>query len=236
MPPSRPGPERVAVSIGGSFFITDKGPDTRFARKVADLIADVAEKRRICVVVGGGRTARTFIETCRELGADEGTLDEIGIAATRLNAWVLLAALPHAYPKVAETIDEALLALGGYPIVVMGGTHPGHTTDNVAIMAAERMHAARIVIATNVDGVYDADPKKDAKAKRLPRLPASRLVQLTDSSGSVRAGSTGIVDPLAARMLVRARIPCHVVLGTDLAAVRGAIEGAAFQGSVVEPG
>ena len=50
-------------------------------------------------------------------------------------------------------------------LLILGGTHAGHTTDAVAAMAAERARAARLVIATNVDGVYDSDPKANPNAK-----------------------------------------------------------------------
>jgi Uridylate kinase len=52
----------------------------------------------------------------------------------------------------------------------MGGTEPGHTTDTVAMLLAERIGANVMINATSVDGVYTADPRKDSSARKLENL------------------------------------------------------------------
>jgi uridylate kinase len=226
-------PAPVAVSIGGSFLVQDAGIDVSFAREVAGLLSRVATGRRVLAVVGGGAVARRYIEAARALGEEESTLDDLGIAITRANARVLLAALPSAFPRPPATLDEAAACLRTHRIVVMGGTHPGHTTDAVAAMAAEKSGAFRLVIATNVDGVYEADPRKNPRAKRLPRLSAEELVRIT-FEGFGPAGSTGVVDPLGARIIARSGIPCAIVNGRDLKALEAALEGRDdFHGSFI---
>jgi len=184
-------------------------------------------------VVGGGSTARTYIRAARELGVDESALDELGIAITRVNARVLLGALPDAYPRPAESFDEALLASRSHPIVVMGGTHPGHTTDAVATMLAEKARAHRLVIATNVDGVYDRDPRKHPDAKLLSRLSAQELVHITRDA-TQEAGSAGVIDPTGVKILARSGLECRVVNGRKFEELRKALLGEPFHGSVVE--
>jgi len=185
--------------------------------------------------VGGGKLARTYIQAARQLGADESTLDHIEIEATRLNARVLIAALgDHAPGRPPADFDSAVEISRTYPIVVMGGTHPGHTTDAVAIMIAERARAARVLILTNVDGVYTADPRLDRGAKRLERLTATELVAITGKSTS-EAGSTGVIDAMGCRILQRARIPASVLHGRDFDSMRAAAEGRPFKGSLVVP-
>lgn len=217
--------DAVAVSLGGSFLVKDDGVDVAFAKEIAALLERVASKdRTVYVVVGGGAVARRYIEAARKLGADEGSLDELGIAVTRANARVLIAALKDAYPRPAESFDEALLAARAHhPVVVMGGTHAGHTTDAVTAMMAEKARC-RLVVATNVDGVYDKDPKKDPGAKRLAKLTFDDLVRIT-FTGRGEAGSAGVVDPLGSRIIARSRIPTVVVNGRDLKALEGALAG-----------
>ena len=225
--------ESVAVSLGGSFLVKENGVDTTLTREIAAVIRRAAQTRRILAVVGGGVPARTYIAGARSLGAAETALDDLGIAVTRINARVLIAALPEACPYVPESFDQALLASRSYPIVVMGGTHAGHTTDAVTVMLGDKARAKRIVIATNVDGVYTADPKKDPNAKRLPKLTAEELVRIC-SGGDAKAGGTGVVDALGAKMIARGGIECAVVLGTDLKALEAAITGATeFHGTLV---
>lgn len=225
--------DTVAVSLGGSFLVKPDGVDVALTRDLAGVLRRAAAARRVLAVVGGGATARAYIQGARTLGAGETALDDVGIAVTRLNARVLLAALPEAFPVPPDTIDDALLAAAGHPIVVMGGTHAGHTTDAVSIMLADKAGAGRVVIATNVDGVYSADPRKDKDAKRMPRLTHADLVRIT-SGGDGRAGGTGVVDALGARMLARAGLECAVVDGRDLKALEAALSGATdFDGSLV---
>jgi uridylate kinase len=223
----------VAVSLGGSFLVGESGVDTKLTKEIAAVLTRAALARRVLAVVGGGAVARSYIQGARQLGAGETALDDLGIAVTRINARVLLAALPKAYPLPPRTFDEAILASHSFPIVVMGGTHAGHTTDAVTVMLGDRARAGRVVIATNVDGVYTADPKKDKDAKRLPKLTHDELVRIT-SGGAVRAGSAGVIDPLGAKMLQRSGIECAVVDGRDLKALEAALTGATeFHGSLI---
>jgi uridylate kinase len=225
---------RVAISVGGS-IAAPEDLDTTLLRALARVLREASRRRDLLVVVGGGRLSRMYIAAARELGADEGSLDWVGIDATRLNARLVIAALGDAaYHDVPHDFGEALTAARSFHVVVMGGTHPGHTTDAVTAMLAEVARATEIVILTNVDGVYSADPKVDASAHRLPRISASKLTDIVGSQ-SAAAGSPGVVDPMAARIIQRSRIPTKVLDGRDLEGVRAALGGRAFKGTLVVP-
>lgn len=226
--------DAVVVSVGGSIFLGPEGPDAARTRPVAAVLREASRHARVLAVVGGGSTARRYIEAARALGEHEAALDDLGIGITRANARVLLAALPEACPAIPTGLVEAVTASRSYPVVLMGGTHPGHTTDAVAAMLAEYARAARLVIATNVDGVYDSDPKANPNAKFLSRIAAADLVKLV-IGGPQRAGSAGVVDPLAGKIIARARIPTMVVNGNKHDDLAKALAGKPFHGTVVEP-
>src|SRR5437773_1804379 len=163
--------EKVVVSLGGSVLVPGDD-DARYLRDVARLFLDGTGRVQSFVVSGGGGVARYYIETGRSVGIRERTLDEFGIAVTRLNARLLSAALGGRANREPATSYAAASKLSRrYPIVVMGGTRPGHTTDRVAASLARFGSAARIVNATSVDGVYGADPKKDPDARPHQRNP-----------------------------------------------------------------
>lgn len=221
----------VVLSIGGSVVAGEDlqaGPFSRLAEGL-----DSQLDRPLGLVVGGGAAARDYIGVARELSLDEAGLDHLGIQLTRANAWLLIAAFgDDTYPKPAEDFEEAAIGLRSFSRVCMGGTHPGHTTDAVGAMLAERTGAERIVIVTNVDGVYTADPREDPKADRIDQLTPRELVEL---AGRTReAGSTTIVDPLAAQILERSRLPAAVVSGEDPGNVANAAAGEEFDGTRVE--
>src|SRR6266540_3941961 len=99
--------EKVVVSLGGSVLVPGDD-DARHLRTLAALLRDVSIRVRVFVVTGGGRIARYYIETGRALGIGERTLDEFGIAVTRLNARLLAAALGgRANREPATTYAEA---------------------------------------------------------------------------------------------------------------------------------
>jgi uridylate kinase len=224
--------EKVVVSLGGSILVPGDD-DARYLRELAALLRDLSARVKLFIVTGGGRVARYYIETGRALGIRERTLDEFGIAITRLNARLLAATLgPRTNREPATAFAEATRLAKRFPIVMMAGTKPGHTTDLVSASLAQRVRADRIVNATSVDGVYDADPKKDPTAKLLPRLRFEDLAALT-GKGHEAAGPSVVFDPLAARILVRTRTPLMVVHGRDLRALRAAIVGEAFHGTRV---
>lgn len=225
----------LAISAGGSIMIPD-APDVPYIKQFAAELVALSKTHRVFVVVGGGRLARNYIQAARQLGADETSLDHVGIDATRLNARVLVAALgPSALGRIPHDFDDAVEASMFHPIVVMGGTHPGHTTDAVAVMMGERARAERILILTNVDGVYTADPRIDRSAKRIDRMTATELVAVTANATS-EAGSTGVIDPMGCKIVQRARIPTCVLHGRDFDAFRAAAEGRPFKGTLVTPG
>jgi uridylate kinase len=223
----------LAISIGGSIILPE-GSEIEYLTKLAKLLISESKKNRLFIVVGGGKLSRKYINIARELGVDEASLDDIGITSTRLNARLLIAALKgHSYPKPPKDLDEAWIAGKSHSIVVMGGTHPGHTTDAVAAMLGERVGADRFINATAVDGVYSADPNKFPDAKKFSKLTPQKLLELTITSDHT-AGPHIVIDPLAARIIQRSGIPTFVVHGSDLKALREAMSGKATSGTLIK--
>lgn len=220
------------ISLGGSVLVPGDD-DGRYLRELAIVLRDASKEARIFAVTGGGRIARYYIDTGRALGLSERILDEFGIHATRLNARLLATALRGiANREPATSYAEALRLARRHRIVLMGGTRPGHTTDRVSASLAGVVRATRIVNATSVDGVYSADPKTDPGARLLERMGFADLVRLA-GEGHRRAGPSVVFDPVAARVLAKSRIPLAVVHGRDLVALRAAIRGSAFHGTLV---
>lgn len=224
--------EKVVVSLGGSVLVPGED-DPRHVRALSILLRDASKRVTLFVVTGGGRIARYYIETGRALGIGERTLDEFGIAVTRLNARLLAATLDGlANRNPAATYAKAAQLAERFPIVIMAGTRPGHTTDRVSASLARFVRAERIVNATSVDGVYTADPKKARDARLIGRMDFADLVRIT-GRGHIAAGPSIVFDPVAARVIARDGTPLSVVNGRDLRALRAAILGQPFHGTLV---
>ncbi len=225
--------EPVVLSLGGSVLVKDDC-DADYIRELVKMLISVSEQVKLYVVTGGGRIARYYIRTGRELGAPEKALDELGIEATRLNAKLLITALgAKACPTVPLNYDEAMHAGERSAIVVMGGVSPGITTDAVSSLLAERLKARRLVNATSVDAAYTADPAKDKTAERIPRMSHKDLMKLV-SCVPKGAGPNAVFDTHGAEVLARSNIPLAIVHGRDVANLRAALLGSEFKGTTVQ--
>jgi uridylate kinase len=223
--------KKVVISLGGSVLMP--ALEKNRIRKYVPVLRDIASRHQLFVVVGGGGEARRYIEAARSLGIDEGTADEIGILITRLNATMLVAALgDDAYPRVADSHAEAKKFAEHKKCVVMGGIMPGQTTDAVAAVLAERVHASVFINVTSIDGIYSADPKKDKNAVRYDYLTPRHLIEIVGKAQLV-AGINTVLDIIAARVVERSGIPLVVLDGTNPENLRSAVLSGNYTGTIV---
>ena len=224
--------DRVVVSIGGSVLIPEKD-DATYIKALADMLAETAKKVELIVVCGGGKIARYYTTTGRDLGGSMFDLDELGIGTTRLNAGLLALALGDAAAN--STIPHTVKTCIGYAtpgkIAIMGGTRPGHTTDAVSAMIARLWKADRIVNASNVDAVYSADPRKDPGAKRFSEMSIDELGSIVYSKHD--AGRSSVFDPLGVRIAKQNKIDLLMVNGRDFEELENAILGKKIKGTFV---
>ena len=184
---------RVVVKVSGEALM---GPDSfgihqpTLERIAADLMASQRLGVAIAVVVGGGNIFRGV--NVSEKGVARATGDMMGMLATVMNALALDSAIEKAgmaartmsaltMPEVCETYERrrALRHLEqGRVVLLAGGTgNPFFTTDTTAVLRAAEIGAEAVLKATNVDGVYSADPKKDKNAARYDRLSHQEAIE-----------------------------------------------------------
>ncbi|WMW23952.1 UMP kinase [Methanolobus sediminis] len=203
----------IVLSVGGSILAKELNPDS--FKGYAEALKELAKEHELIIVTGGGVAARDYINVARSTGANEVECDYIGIDITRLNAKLLISALGDAaYPEPPKDYKEAQDKLSSGKILVMGGVIPGQTTDAVAAILTEYLGANLLVIATAVDGVYSADPRKDPDAVKYETMTAKELVG-TVMTTEMKAGSKSPVDPLAAKIIERCNIETIVMDGSN---------------------
>ncbi len=228
-----PAARPVVVSIGGSVLLTGTD-DAKYVEELSDLLRDAGRSTPLVVTTGGGRAAREYIRLGRELGLTEVELDEIGIDVTRLNARLLAARLgPPTPAHPPTTIAAAVHELRHASPIVLGGTEPGHTTDGVGALVAARVRAARFVNATDVDGLYEQDPRTHPNARRIDQIWWPEFRRRVHAATSGEPGQNFLFDRLGADTLARAEIPLAIVQGRDLENLGKAIRGEPFVGSRV---
>jgi uridylate kinase len=234
MPRREPSEVRpVVVSVGGSVLLTGDD-DAGYLDRLASLLRRLGREMPLVVTTGGGRTAREYIGLGRRLDLTEVELDELGIDVTRLHARLLAARIGAPTPAhPPTTLREVVHELTRASPVVLGGTEPGHTTDAVAALVAVRLRAARMVNATNVDGLYDHDPRTHPDARRVETISWTDFRALVHGAATGVAGENFPFDRLGADSLARAKIPLSIVQGRNLVALEAAMLGRPFDGTRV---
>ncbi|MGE0035929.1 MAG: UMP kinase [Xanthobacteraceae bacterium] len=190
---AKPIYRRVLVKVSGEAlmgpggFGIDQGTLDRIA---GDLVATRALGVELGIVVGGGNIFRGV--TVSQQGIPRVTADMMGMLATVMNALALESALERtgvsartmsaiAMPEICETYERrrAVRHLAEQRLVLFaGGTgNPFFTTDTTAVLRAAEIGAEAVLKATDVDGVYSADPKKDKDAKRYERLTHQEAIE-----------------------------------------------------------
>jgi uridylate kinase len=175
-------------------------------------------------VAGGGKIARHYINHARSSGADESTLDELGIEISRLNAKLLIYALKgKAYSHPPISLKEAQQAVESGLIVVAGGLHPGQSTNGTAALIAEKINASQFINATDVNGIYDSDPNNNKKAKMFKKIEIKSLKKILIHEDSV-AGGYDLMDIVALKIIERSKIKTRVIK-LDIKNLEKAIKG-----------
>lgn len=200
--------KRIVIKLSGRVFDPD---NTRTLKNYASFLARVSRACQPVIVAGGGTIARHYISDARFFGADESTLDELGIEISRLNAKLLIYALGrYAYSHPPTTLQEVRHAVDDGLIVVTGGLHPGQSTNGTAALIAEKVGASMFINATDVDGVYDMDPNRFKKAKKFKRITLKNLRSMLVQEDSV-AGGYDLMDIVALKIIERSRIRTRIV-------------------------
>jgi uridylate kinase len=190
---TEPAYRRVVVKVSGEALMGpgDYGIHQPTLERIAsDLVASQALGVAIGVVVGGGNIFRGMKVSAQ--GIPRVTGDMMGILATVMNALALESALEKAgiaartmsalaMPEVCETYERrrALRHLeeGRMVLLAAGTGNPFFTTDTTAVLRAAEIGAEAVLKATDVDGVYSADPKKDKNAERYERLTHQEAIE-----------------------------------------------------------
>ena len=200
--------ETLVLKLSGSlFFSEDFQPVVKAIQNALSKNLDL----KIVLIAGGGAKAREYIKIASSSGADQATLDEIGIMVSRINAMILAVSLgEYSQARVPETLGILVDNLKVTRAVVMGGLHPGQSTNAVGAIVTEKVRAARFINATDVDGVHTKDPRKFKDAKIINKLTTKELEKIMGEE-SMQAGAYDLMDPVALKLVERSKIETWIV-------------------------
>lgn len=222
---------RIVVKLSGEALT---GPDDHglhaptVQRIAADLASAVESGTEIAVVVGGGNFFRGIQGATK--GIERARADSIGMLATVMNALALEAAIEAEgfsaralsavpMPSVCQPYSRQAtlhhLSKGRICVLAGGTGNPFFTTDTGAVLRAAELSCDAVMKATQVDGVYSADPKRDASATRFDRLTHDEAIRR----------NLAVMDTAAFALARENKIPIIVFSIAVEGAIRAALEG-----------
>ncbi len=213
----RPHFKRVLIKLSGEALMGagDYGIDPQVLGRIGDEIRDLGEAGvEVAIVIGGGNIFRGV--GLAAAGIDRVTADQMGMLATVINALAIQDALERkgmfarvmSAIKINQVCEDYIrrravrhLEKGRVVVLAAGTGNPFFTTDSAASLRAIEINAELMIKATKVDGVYSADPNKDATAVRYDKLDYDDVLER----------KLGVMDATAIVLCRENKMPLRVV-------------------------
>jgi uridylate kinase len=229
----------TVISLGGSIIVPDN-IDIQFLKDFTALIvrrlSSTAEEKFI-IVTGGGGIARDYQRAYSAIrGGDDDSArsaveaDWIGIMATRLNAQLLHALLWRYAPQDVVT-DPTNVGVWTGRVLIAAGWKPGFSSDNDAVLLAERFGAKTVINLSNIEKVYSADPKTNPEAVPLDSISWKDFRKMIGDQWI--PGRNVPFDPVASKRASEQGVTVICAAGKNLANLESIIMGQPFTGTTI---
>ena len=215
---------KYVISLGGS-VIVPKELDVKFLSSFSKLIKK--SKHRFSIVCGGGATARMYQGAAQKLGINDYNSHSIGIEATLLNAFFISNVVNGEF--IPGLPLDTVKRFGNIP-VVSGGDEHGWTTDIDAAIIAKKIKADALINVTNVDYVYNKDPRVYKNAKKIIKISWKDFMKLPAMKR--KPGAHFVFDQDAAKICKAAKIKVYVV-GNNIANLKKCLNDKNFVGTTI---
>ncbi len=201
------------LSLGGSLIVPNQ-IDIKFLKSFKALIEKFSGKGyKFAIITGGGKTCRAYQQSLQELiGANQEALDWLGISVTHLNAQLVKSMFINVHPEIIKNPTKKINFKSN--IVIGAGWKPGNSSDLDAVLVAKNLDAGTIINLTNIDYVYDKDPKKFSGAKKIEKISWVDFRKLVGEKWI--PGSNLPFDPIASKKASSLKLKVIIVNGNNL--------------------
>ena len=200
--------DKIVVKLSGSIF--NFNTDFEILNNYINIIKKISELYQPIIITGGGKIARFYINLSRSLGFDESGLDLMGIQVSHLNAKLLIAGLKDlCFPITPKNLDEISTAVMTNKIIVTGGLYPGQSTNATSALIAEKIQAVKFFNATDVDGIFNFDPRTNPDAKMYDSISVKECIKILKIENSM-AGTYDLMDLISLKVIERSKLPTFV--------------------------
>ncbi len=216
----------IVISLGGSLIVPNK-MDINFLKRFKALIKKYSKKDFI-IVCGGGRLARDLQKKAKKLKSiTNKDLDWLGIYATRINA-LNLKKIFNLKEKIIINPKEKISFKEN--IRIAAGWKPGFSTDYDAVLSAKNINAKTVINMTNVDYVYNKNPKLKG-AKPIKKTTWKELRKIVGNQW--KPGLNMPFDPIAAKQAEKLKLKI-IIIGKSLENLKNVLENKEFKGTIIK--
>lgn len=224
-------PKTIVLSLGGSLICPDNF-DFNFLKKFKKAIEKYIKKNyKFAIICGGGKLARTFQEiSSKSSKLSNEELDMLGIHATKINAHLVKSVFGNIAEDFVISNPNKKISFKK-SVVIAAGWLPGWSTDYDAVLIAKNLGVKEVVNISNVDYVYDKDPRKFRNAEKIERISWAGFSRLIAKKW--KSGMNVPFDPVAAREAKKLRMKVSII-GNDLKNFENLLNGKKFRGTIIE--
>ncbi len=227
--------DTFVLSLGGSLVVPG-GIDHKFLRDFHTFIRHqvFAKKRRFFIAVGGGTIMREYRDSARTVrgSVTDTDLDWLGIHATRLNAQFIRTIFTDIADLRIIKHYEIILKVHK-PVAIAAGWKPGWSTDYCAVTLCQDYGIAEVINMTNIDQVYDKDPRAYPDAKPLTAIAWGQYRKIVGDTWT--PGLNAPFDPIASQLAQTLGVRVKILNGRHLDNLAKALNGTSFHGTTIHP-
>ncbi len=219
----------IVISLGGSLIVPEE-IDVEFVSKFVSLMKEYVSKGfKFVIITGGGKICRNYNDAVRKITAPtKDDLDWLGIATTRLNSELLRVSFGNlAFEKII--IDPDLMPKTDKSILLGAGWKPGNSSDLAAIHCAISVGAKKVINLSNIDCVYDKDPRKYPDAVEIEKISWVNFRKILPKEWD--PGLNMPFDPIAAKKAESAGIEVDILNGKNISNLEKCLNGEKFLGT-----
>lgn len=223
------------LSVGGS-IIAPKDVDVNFLKTFMSMIKDYVlqnSSARVILVAGGGHIARLYQDAYKNCtdAFDSSSADWLGVMATRLNAQLLKEVAGDLCLEPVVTDPTCDIAFTG-KILVAAGWMPGFSSDNDAVLLAQKFNADTVVNLSNIKKVYTDDPKTNPQAAPLDKISWDDFCKIVGDTWT--PGKNTPFDPIASKKAKKLGLKVICADGKDIQNTYNILSGKDFIGTVIQ--
>ncbi|MBP6888660.1 MAG: UMP kinase [Candidatus Pacebacteria bacterium] len=221
----------IIISVGGSLMVPDS-IDIQFLANLKLILEEQIKKgERFILITGGGKVCRRYQAVVNEFNNNSQLdADWMGIHVTILNANLLKLILKeHVHDKLIG--DPTIKHPWHSPILIGAGYEPGHSTDYDAVCIANTYNVKKIINLSNIDYVYDSDPRVNPHARKIEKMKWEEFLEIIPKKWS--PGLNSPFDPTASQLAYENGVEVAMINGEQLERLVDYIEGREFIGTKI---